>query len=216
MSEQEYTPFFSLLSGDDLSLMNLPDSIANDSSQTKLLEKSRALNERYEKWLEENLKTEIMLAIKHDVSEKMPKFDLRIIDKQSDTLLSYVNSVIEKDNANQVFTLLAELNNNQGFNAIPNDSVTHFQQLMSKVNKTYEIPEFTYVLEMPGILSDTNFKHVQGNKLSMQINPADLFFSDFEVFAESRLTNSYLFYLTGFIVLLAIGLLIYSAFRNKK
>jgi hypothetical protein len=68
---------------------------------------------------------------------------------------------------------------------------------------------------LPGIITSSNAKTIEGNKVSWKFDQEIFKFFDYEMSAESREVNTWFIIVSGIIVLLLITLLILPKFRKK-
>ena len=91
-----------------------------------------------------------------------------------------------------------------------------FKELDKKVsillNSIY-MDSYSQIVEMPGLITETNSKSVTGNKVSWGVNGDKFLFEDYKMYVESRIVNYWMFALTGLLVLLLIIFLVIKAFR---
>jgi hypothetical protein len=82
-----------------------------------------------------------------------------------------------------------------------------FEEIDHKYDKMEAITSNTYgnKLLMPGIITSTNAKSLNGNILSWEIEPGEFFFYDYVMNAESRIMNKWAFWVSGILVLLLLG-----------
>lgn len=72
--------------------------------------------------------------------------------------------------------------------------------------------ELSYALMMPGSLVETNSKDINGNVLTWKVDANRFFFTDYTIYAESRVVNLWSFIVSGLFVI-GVGL---SFFVRKK
>jgi hypothetical protein len=88
-----------------------------------------------------------------------------------------------------------------------------FQELNKKVNFLLEVmgmESYKVVVELPGIIMETNSTSLEGNKVEWEVDPMSIILEDFEMYVESRLLNKWAFWLAGGVLLLLIILLIFK------
>jgi len=73
---------------------------------------------------------------------------------------------------------------------------------------------YQQVVNMPGLITETNSLELKGNQVSWNVEPLSFLFDDYNMHVESRVVNYWMFALTGFLVLLLIIFLIIKAIRN--
>jgi hypothetical protein len=80
--------------------------------------------------------------------------------------------------------------------------------------KEYEAPYANSVI-MPGIITSSNSKTIEGNKVSWKFDHYNFEFFDYEMNAESREVNTWVIFVSGIIVLLLLVGLLLPKFRRK-
>jgi hypothetical protein len=95
---------------------------------------------------------------------------------------------------------------------------TAYEEIDHRYDKMQNITSNTYgnKLLMPGIITSTNAKSMNGNILSWEIEPGEFFFYDFTMSAESRMMNKWAFWVSGFVVLLLLGGLIAGMIGKRR
>ena len=92
-----------------------------------------------------------------------------------------------------------------------------FDQFNIKVkffDKLFNMENYQQVVNMPGLITETNSLELKGNQVSWNVEPLSFLFDDYNMHVESRVVNYWMFALTGFLVLLLIIFLIIKAIRN--
>lgn len=94
-----------------------------------------------------------------------------------------------------------------------------FQEMDKKMDLFMDIlmmESYIQVIELPGLLTETNSINPVGNQVSWKIEPASFLFEDFSMTAESRIINYWAFILTGIVLILLITVLAIKAFGKSK
>lgn len=91
-----------------------------------------------------------------------------------------------------------------------NNEMVKMWEAMSRHDGKYE-----NAVIMPGIITASNSKAIEGNKVSWKFDQENFKFFDYEMSAESREVNTWFIIVSGIIVLLLITLLILPKFRKK-
>lgn len=72
---------------------------------------------------------------------------------------------------------------------------------------------YNVVIEMPGLLTETNSYKLVGNQVKWRLNDQTFFFEDFEMYAESRVVNYWAFIVSGIVLLLLLIMLVVKLFK---
>lgn len=175
------------------------------------------LAERAEKIKGKDISRDIVMAAKDSIYAVLKRDDKLSMDDEN-------RSIGQSRNAQSPFGLDVILT--EASHHFPVDKLSQSQSLDSlayeeidhRYNRMQSITSNTYgnQLLMPGIITSTNAKSMNGNILSWEIEPGEFFFYDFVMSAESRMMNKWAFWTSGFIVLLLLAGLIAGVFGKKK
>jgi hypothetical protein len=138
------------------------------------------------------------------------------IDNYKDTIFSYLDSVDIEGMQEKIYSQLNELMNTQIFDKIIQATESNISHLEDDIEYVFDQTEFTYNLNMPGIILDTNADVLRGNRMRWDIDPTELFLSDKSCHAESRIVNRWAFIVSGIIILFAVFMLIWAALKKRK
>jgi len=72
---------------------------------------------------------------------------------------------------------------------------------------------FTQTVEMPGLLTGTNAGNISGNQVNWEVENGMFLFQDYEIMVESRVVNTWAFWVTGIVIL---SLLVFLAIKAWK
>ena len=91
------------------------------------------------------------------------------------------------------------------------------EDLMAYLEGTSGLGEedYTFHVRMPGLLVDTSARKVEGNRASWDLDPDVLHFTGFEMYAMSRVSNTWALWVTGLLLLLAAGAAVLSTLRRR-
>jgi hypothetical protein len=76
--------------------------------------------------------------------------------------------------------------------------------------------DYENILMMPGLLIDTNAEILQGDTLIWDVGLFKYIDSDYVMFAESKVTNYWAYFLAGFIILIAVMIPFLGKLRKQK
>ncbi|MDF1550658.1 MAG: hypothetical protein P1P88_22745 [Bacteroidales bacterium] len=186
-----------------------------DDEKFKILKSE--IDKKYENWLTENIKDEVIMAIEQDfitnnIRDKY-KADLK---SKRDTIYMVLDSLGVNDLQEKFYSFLNQLYRTKEFDKI----ITSKESYLTKFEKNLELivgqPGFKYNLQMPGLLIDTNSESIKGNMLSWQFEPTEAFFVTTVQRAESRIINLWAFVVSGLFLMGVLIFLLIPTFRRKK
>jgi len=94
-------------------------------------------------------------------------------------------------------------------------SLKHIEKMIESTPSMGE-DAFTHVVQMPGLIIDSNAKEIEGNTVSWLYRGERAAYMDYEMWVQSRIVNRWSIYAT-IILLVIIGLvLLISAIRHRK
>ncbi|MFO7616733.1 MAG: hypothetical protein R6V75_05735 [Bacteroidales bacterium] len=73
---------------------------------------------------------------------------------------------------------------------------------------------YKFIIRMPGLLMNTTSNQVQGLENRWELAAEDFLFDDYTMSCESRIINTWAFWVAGFILLLAIGTFVQALIRR--
>jgi hypothetical protein len=195
----------------------------------KMEQKKEDIEKRYNEWLAES----IFENVYEILAERAEKIKAKDINK--DLVMAAKDSIFAALKRDNKFTMGDEVQKNDYFSqAILFEAKNHFpteqliksqaldslayEEIGHRYDKMQSITSNTYAnkLLMPGIITSTNAKSMNGNILSWEIEPGEFFFYDFIMSAESRIMNKWAFWTSGILVLLLLGGLIAGVIGKKK
>jgi hypothetical protein len=195
----------------------------------KMEKKKEDIEKRYNEWLAES----IFENVYEILAERADKIKGKDINK--DIVIAAKDSIFAALRRDNKFTMGDEVQKNDYFTeAILSEAKKHYpieqlshskyldslayEEIGHRYDKMQSITSNTYgnQLLMPGIITATNAKSMNGNILSWEIEPGEFFFYDFVMSAESRMMNKWAFWVSGAVVLLLLGGLIAGAVGRKR
>ncbi|MFH1161163.1 MAG: hypothetical protein V1733_09490 [bacterium] len=91
-----------------------------------------------------------------------------------------------------------------------------FARKVALLDSIFGMKEYLNVVEMPGMLTETNSYMLKGNQVSWEVQPMAILFTDYEMYLESRVVNNWAFVLTGIVILVLILVLVVKAVKKKR
>jgi hypothetical protein len=177
----------------------------------------KGINEKYDKWLTDNLVDEGLLIVEKDMKnchvENIKIGDLRA---KRDTILKLVDSLNTKDGFNVFYQSLNKLFNTREFDKIIKAKNTGLVDFEKEIEYVMDLPGFKYKLQVPGLLIDANAESIKGNRLDWEFVPFDSYFVGTSQFAEARIINVWAFVVSGVFLVLVVGLILIPGFRRRK
>ncbi len=194
--------------------LNVEDYL-NDNEYNSLLsgERNDQLENKLESYLSKSMFEEFILKLKQELS------NYGIDENRIAELRPELLNCIDSDDVTDCFiNALSPLKIN-----IPNESMSALIQnivagIEKKAEKLFELNgEYNYVFNMPGMILSTNAEAVKGSTVAWDFNGENFTYTDYRMFAESRVTNIVNIIITGIVAAILFGLLITSMlYKNRK
>ncbi len=182
-------------------LLSTADSVRKEASEEKM-----------EEFLIMAVANEISLTLENGIGQ------LEKVNISKQEVLAYQDSLYQQvkdwsfDSTATFIDMYAHWTGKENFLQLHQIEPPLFDSLDSKMQlfeKVLMMEEYTQVVQMPGLISQTNSLSINGNTVSWQVKPELFLMTDYEMLVESRIVNYWAFYLSGgMVVLLFISLLI--------
>jgi len=211
-TEIDYHDYFS---DRDIQLLNgtLPLKTKKDSVQYDKAE------EAMEQFLAEAISTEIISELEKGIRKlNLPSLNPDEVIKFKDSI-NYNVEDFDFENISSFIDYYANWTGNPEVEKLKELSPPLFQEMDKKMDLFMDIlmmESYIQVIELPGLLTETNSIHPVGNKVSWKIEPASFLFEDFSITAESRIVNYWVFILTGVVLILLVTTLAIKAFGKTR
>jgi hypothetical protein len=88
-----------------------------------------------------------------------------------------------------------------------------FNKKASRLIKALYMEGFSQNVEMPGLLTGTNSTNISGNQVSWEVENGMFLFQDYEMVVESRVVNTWAFWVTGIVILSLLIFLVIKAWK---
>ncbi|NJO88395.1 MAG: hypothetical protein HC831_05070 [Chloroflexia bacterium] len=174
------------------------------------------VNNKFEKWFEDNLKEEVILTIEKDIKDNnVVGIDINDLRANADTIYKRIDSLSVQKRKQAVYESLNEIFNTTEFDKISKAENTELENFEKMLEFIIAQTGFKYNLQMPGLLLDTNSEIIKGNQLSWQFEPIEAFFIETSHKAESRIINVWAFWISGIFLVMVIIFLLLPVFRKK-
>lgn len=89
----------------------------------------------------------------------------------------------------------------------------NWEDKMLMLAKIIMMESYTQVVEMPGLITETNSVMLKGNQVSWVMNPMPLLLDGYEMYVESRIVNTWAYVFSGLVILVMIVLIILKALK---
>ena len=184
-------------------------------------EDSSELKEKFEEWFQRAIFEEFYQVLIDGAKRlKAPDFTPELIESKKEILYTQVIKAMDsdKDEMKDLIELAEKILNSSVVVKLESDlekmekSVTTRIEFYSAVNDDSLIT----VVNMPGLLVDTNAPKIEGNQVTWNIAPGRYFIRDFEATAVSRVTNKWAIGITIGICILLFGGLALTNIRSKN
>ena len=175
------------------------------------------IDKKFEKWFEDNLKEEMLIAIEQDMkNNQVIEITKEALRAKSDTIYQLIDSLGGTDMKLQFYSSLNELFNTEEFDKIKKSKYSHLEEFEQRIEYIIKQTGFKYNLQMPGLLLDANTEVIKGNQLSWQFEPIEAFFIETSQKAKSRIINVWAFWVSGIFLLIVVIFLLLPVFKKSK
>lgn len=206
--------FHDYLSDEDL--IYLRGAKAETDSITE--EKLNNASEKAGIFIEESISSGIIMTLKDGISQlNTTSLTPEIVDQYEDSIRSLVQW-FEIDHQEQYIDSLFKWSDNAEVLKLKDIEPSIFLESDKKmklfIGSEFGVEEYNQIVELPGLLTETNSFSPVGNTVSWKVTPLSYVIDDFSMYAESRVINYWGFIVTGVVILLLIVLLLVKAFRK--
>jgi len=215
---KETNPFTNLnyhdyLTDDDINLLKGNVLLINEADSTRF--------ELADKKAEEFIITSLSSGIALDLQKGIKQLNSPTLNHED--VLKYMDSITKKveefeTGDNEIFIdYYASWTGNTEVLQLKEIEPPLFAESNKQMELFFQIftmENYNQVVEMPGLLTETNSISPIGNQVNWRVDPIAFVFADYTMYAESRVVNYWAFVVTGVVILLFIILLIVKAFRK--
>lgn len=174
------------------------------------------VEEKVEKYLEDALIEELFLSFENGIrrldESPLQTVNLRMFeDSVRNYFLEWLSSPNEQYQLMTSIDMFAEWTGNEEILRLHDAEPSIFEDFNRKfiiLDNVIGMEEYSIVVEMPGLITETNSYHLMNNQVKWKIKDHTIFFEDFEMYAESRVVNYWAFVVSGVVVLLLLVSLI--------
>ena len=208
-----YLNYKDYLSADDILWLSGKKDIVSQSDTARL--------EKAEESAEVFLATSITAEISHILEEGLAK--LESSKQASEDVARYYDSIYqivdkwEIEKPGKFITFIAEWSGNDELLALRKLDPPLFEEFTKKVSffqSLIDMESYPEMVEMPGVITETNSIMLKGNQVKWEVQPLSLLFVEYELSVESRVVNNWAFIVTGIVLLLLIIVLVVKAVKK--
>jgi len=208
-----YLNYKDYLSADDILWLSGKKDIVSRSDTARL--------EKAEERAEVFLATTITAEISHILEEGLAK--LESSKQASEDVARYYDSIYqtvdkwEIEKPEKFISLFADWSGNTAVLKLGELDPPLFGEFAKKVSffeSLIDMESYPEIVEIPGIITETNSFMLKGNQVSWEVQPFSLLFEEYELYVESRVVNNWAFIVTGVILLLLIIVMIVKAIKK--
>ncbi len=179
----------------------------NSSDSAKIKEADNKVDD----YLQNAITEEIIAILKNGI-EKLdnPAIKPDQVDSYRDSIETKINEWSNNSTLEFVDFYASWTNNTEIYKLKKIDSL-QFVNLDIQVKLLMELLEmenYKVIVELPGIITETNSLSTLGNQVSWNVNPNSILLEDFSMTVESRVINIWMFVIAGIILLLFIVLIV--------
>lgn len=169
------------------------------------------VDDKVEDFLEKAFAEEIITALQEGVQKlNHPSLPLSQIEEFRDSIISFAAD-FDLDPTILFVDYFAGLTNNPNALQLKEINPESYYEIDKKLKFLTELifqEDYTVIVEMPGIITNTNSLEINGNSVRWKANSIANLFIDYEMEVESRVINKWMFILTGIILLSLVILII--------
>jgi len=175
---------------------------------------AKQVSDKFDGFLIEAIASQIISTLEDGIKKlNDPQLNPESVQIYKDSIEQKLNDI---ENLDVYIDFFEDWTGNESVNRLKTLEPPLFMDLDKKVsiliNPIY-MDSYSQIVEMPGLITETNSKSVTGNKVSWGVNGDKFLFVDYTMHVESRVVNYWMFALTGLLVLLLIIFLVIKAFR---
>lgn len=145
-----------------------------------------------------------------------PGLSPQIVKRYQDSLFQKIGGNWNLKSSKDFIKDLAHWSGQQKILEIEKNSPGLFRAFDAKLaffNEVVTMRDYTQVVEMPGLITETNSQSLAGNTVKWKVDPMSYLLTDYTMYVQSRVVNYWMFVLTGIVVLSLIILLVIRAYR---
>lgn len=216
---EAYNPFSNVdykkyMTDEDLNLLSGYTKAYSHADSLKL-EKAK---DRQDDFLLSAATEEVILGLKEGVNRlNEPSLTNLVIEHYSDSIKVWINKANDILSDTAIFDLLRERTGIDAFSGLIKlepPVLQEYNESMIKLLNILEFEDFVQIVEMPGIITETNSSELKGNQVRWEVGADSFLVQDDVMFVESRIVNYWAFILTGIVFLLLIVVLLVKGFRK--
>jgi len=214
----------------DTELQQLHLSLGNQDSTYMSPEDSTALQQKFDTWMQRNYYEEIYELLKEIVNQEIyPGLTPDILEEKKEAMWeTFRDSVgVEGQDFTGAITAMAQAMQNESFNRLLSEHQSEIDSLEEKLQSSMTSasgfpgePEYTWndvnVVEMPGLILDTNSDDVEGNRIQWDTDSGKYFVYDYEMWVTSRVVNVWAIWVSGVLLILIIAGVVFSFIRPHE
>lgn len=168
-------------------------------------------------FIEESITLDILITLKEGLTQlNSASLNPDDVDLFKDSILTHVQQ-FDSENNDRFIDLYAQWLGNDEVLKLKDIQPPLFDESNRKLKlflQIFELNTYKQVVELPGLLTETNSISPVGNTISWQVDPMIYMLEDYTMYGESRVINYWGFVVSGIVLLLLILLLIFKT--NKK
>mgnify|MGYP006995560408 CR=1 FL=1 len=179
----------------------------NSSDSTKIHD----AEDKVDEYLQNALTDDIISVLKNGIKKlNNPTINPNQVDKFRDSISSRVHEWNNKSTYEYV-NYFAKWTHSNDISELHKIDSVQFKILDNKMKLLLEVMEmedYKVLVELPGIITETNSVSATGNQVSWSVNANSILLENFIMTVESRVINGWMFVITGIILLLTIVLIV--------
>lgn len=201
------------LTDDDLNLLKGNVLLTNKTDSSRF----EQADKKAEDFLIESISSEIISALQSGIKQlNSPTLNPEDVLKYQDSINKKVEE-LETENNEIFIDYYASWTGNEEVLSLKEMEPPLFLESNRQLNlflQIFTMENYNQVVEMPGVLTETNSISPVGNQVSWRVDAIALMFEDYTMYAESRVINYWAFILSGIVLLVLISLILIKALRK--
>lgn len=141
----------------------------------------------------------------------------QVIHNYSDSIKAWINKENDILSDTAIFALLQEKTGIEAFSKLTElqpPVLLTYNESMEKLLNILEFESFTQIVEMPGLITETNSTELKGNQVRWEVEADSFLVKDNMMYVESRVVNYWAFVMAGSVILALVTILVLKGFRR--
>ncbi len=192
------------------------EKLPRTEADTAIMDK---IEDKTMEFMGKTITAEIIRILKKGISDlNDPELNPQLIEMSYDSILHRVYNW-EFDKPSLLIDEIAKWQKDKRFLKLKQTGPALFTDFNLKVQflkRLFEMKNYTLLVEMPGIITETNSSVIKGNQVSWNVESFSFLCTDYKMHVESRVVNYWMFILTGILILLLVAILVVRVIKTGR